>query len=57
MFMGVGTVLKEPCLQPGQKLDGARVSRIFSQKILWLKPDISYGTRLIDHVQEEEVCL
>lgn len=55
--MGVGTVLKEPCLQPGQKLDGARVSRIFSQKILWLKPDISYGTRLIDHVQEEEVCL
>ncbi len=53
--MGVGTVLKEPCLQPGQKLDGARVSRMFSQKILWLKPDL--GTRLVGQQMPEEVRL
>lgn len=37
--MGVGTALQEPCLQDGQYLDGARISRLFYQKILWLRPE------------------
>ncbi len=36
--MGVGSSIQEPCLQPGQTLDGSRISRLFACKILWLRP-------------------
>eukprot|EP00794_Sanderia_malayensis_P014536 gene14536-16039_t len=53
ILMGVGTLLQEPCLQPGQELDGARISRLFSQKILWLMP--ANGTKLVDNQLPKEV--
>ena len=37
-MLGVGLSLQEPCLQPGEELNGARISRLFSQKIIGLKP-------------------
>ena len=30
--------LQEPCLLQGQELDGGRISWLFGQKIIWLRP-------------------
>eukprot|EP00794_Sanderia_malayensis_P010423 gene10423-11515_t len=53
ILMGVGRLLQEPCLQPGQELDGARISRLFSQKNLWLMP--ANGTKLVYNQLPKEV--
>ena len=37
-MLGVGQKLQKPCLAPNQPLDGARIARLFSQKIIWLSP-------------------
>ena len=34
----MGTELVEPCLTPDQDLNGDMISRIFSQKTVWLLP-------------------
>ena len=46
IWLGVGNKLQRPCLSADQPLDGARLARLFSQKIIWLKPnsDISTST-------------
>ena len=38
IMMGMGTELVKPCLTPDQDLNGDMISRIFSQKTVWLLP-------------------
>ena len=38
MLMGVGSSLQRPCLAKDQELDGGVMSRLFSQKVIWLRP-------------------
>ncbi|XP_028408827.1 uncharacterized protein LOC114531418 [Dendronephthya gigantea] len=38
VLLGVGSSLRHPCLTKDQKLDGAIMSRLFAQKIIWLCP-------------------
>eukprot|EP00794_Sanderia_malayensis_P014728 gene14728-16262_t len=35
---GIGKTLQEPLLQQGQEIDGACLSRVFAQKVIWLRP-------------------
>lgn len=37
-MMGMGLELVEPALTPDQELNGEVISRIFSQKTVWLLP-------------------
>lgn len=37
-MMGMGSELVEPGLTPDQELDGEVISRIFSQRTVWLLP-------------------
>ncbi len=59
MLIGVGKSLQPPCLQDGQQLDGARVSRIFAQKVIWLRPseNISFteDTAPQDEIQDDQI--
>lgn len=38
LLLGVGRTLQEPCLQEGQQLDGACISRLFAQRSIWVRP-------------------
>ena len=38
VLLGVGRSLQQPYIQEGQTLSGARLSRLFSLKIIWLQP-------------------
>ena len=36
--MGVGSSLQRPCLAEDQELNGGVMSRLFSQRVIWLRP-------------------
>ena len=38
ILIRVGGKLQEPCLLQGQELNGGRISRLFAQKVTWLRP-------------------
>ena len=38
ILIGVSGKLQEPCLLQGQELNGGRVSWLFAQNIIWLRP-------------------
>ena len=54
-MLGVGSSIQEPCLQAGQTLNGSRISRLFAQKIMWLKPN-EEGV-LVDALEPEVIDL
>ena len=37
IVIGIGGKLQEPCLLQGQELNGGKISRLFAQKIIWLR--------------------
>ena len=39
--LGVGNELVEPNIMPDKSLDGERLTRLFSQRIVWLVPSIN----------------
>ena len=49
IMLGVGRNLQTPCLQPDQLLNGSRISRLFAQKNIWLKP--------VENIQDIDQCL
>ena len=48
-MLGVGRNLQTPCLQPDQSLNGSRISQLFAQKGIWLKP--------VENIQDIDQCL
>ena len=38
ILIGVGGKFQKPCLLQGQELNRGRISRLFAQKIMWLRP-------------------
>ena len=48
-MLGVGRNLQTPCLQPDQLLNGSKISRLFAQKNIWLKP--------VESIQDIDQCL
>ena len=38
ILIGVRGKLQELCLLQGQELNGGRISQLFAQKIIWLRP-------------------
>ena len=47
-MMGMGLELVEPGLTPDQELNGEVISRIFSQKTVWLLPSEVLSSRTPD---------
>ena len=48
-MLGVGRNPQTPCLQPDQLLNESRISRLFAQKNIWLKP--------VENIQDIDQCL
>eukprot|EP00794_Sanderia_malayensis_P021061 gene21061-23117_t len=55
VLLGIGSSIQEPWLQAGQTLNGACVSRLFAQKIMWLKPHDKHI--LVEALDEEVIDL
>lgn len=47
-MMGMGSELVEPGLTPDQQLNGEMISRIFSQRTVWLLPNQVLSRRTPD---------
>ena len=47
-MMGMGSELVEPGLTPDQELNGEMISRIFSQRTVWLLPNQVLSRRTTD---------
>ena len=48
-MLGVGRNLQTPCLQPDQLLNRSRISQLFAQKNIWVKP--------VENIQDIDQCL